>query len=166
MDDQWRKEAIGRRIKAARSELNLSQKNLQEKTNIKDSMISDFEHGKREPSLANLAKIAHALNTTIDNLYYGDSSNSFIESAPNYGMKIVNCFTELMLNDEIGRVNVDEYNTMPYIDMKKNAWAVRRLLEALYEFKQNEETYPNPDLYLDQIKQSVTNEINGEKNNV
>jgi Predicted transcriptional regulator len=163
MDDKWRKEAIGKRIRSTREELQMSQKDLSKVTGIKDSMISDFERGVREPSTANLAKIAHALYSTMDELYFGDESNKMLQTA-NYGMKIVNCFTELMLDEVIGKIEEDNEEYRPigeyYIPLWSDAWAIKRLLNHVYEFKQNQNTYPNPDLYLDQIKQSVANEIN------
>lgn len=160
MDDKWRKEAIGKRIRSTREELQMNQKDLSKATGIKDSMISDFERGVREPSTANLAKIAHALYSTMDELYFGDESNKMLQTT-NYGMKIVNCFTELMLDEVIGKID-DEYGSMSeyYIPLWSDAYAIKRLLDHVYEFKQNQNTYPNPDLYLDQIKQSVANEIN------
>ena len=163
MDDKWRKEAIGKRIRATREELQMSQKALSKATGIKDSMISDFERGVREPSTANLAKIAHALYSTMDELYFGNESNKMLQTT-NYGMKIVNCFTELMLDEAIGKVEEDNDEFAPsgryYIPLWGDAWAIKRLLDNIYEFKQNQNTYPDPDLYLDQIKQSVANEIN------
>ena len=160
MDDKWRKEAIGKRIRSTREELQMSQKDLSKATGIKDSMISDFERGVREPSTANLAKIAHALYSTMDELYFGDESNKMLQTT-NYGMKIVNCFTELMLDGVISKVD-EEYGPMSeyYVPLWSDTYAIKRLLDHVYEFKQNQNTYPNPDLYLDQIKQSVANEIN------
>ena len=160
MDDKQRKEAIGKRIKAARKKFNMSQKALQEKTNIKDSEISLFECGKREPNTANLAKLAHALNTTMDELYFGDESNSFIENAPDFGAKIVNCFSELFLEGEISKIEYDEYSNKPFLKVWGDTWAIRRLLDSLHEFAKNKDTYPDPDLFLGQLKQSVVNEIN------
>lgn len=163
MDDKWRKEALGKRIRAAREALNMSQKDLYDKTKIKDSMISDFERGVREPSTANLAKIAHALDTTMDKLYFGDESN-IIESTPDRGMQIVNCFTMLFLSGAISTVEDEsEYgmgNMQPHINLWKDAWAVKRLLGNLDEYKRNILTYPDPRSYLEQIKKSVANEIN------
>ncbi len=161
MDDKWRKEAIGKRIRAIREELQLSQKALGKATGIKGSMISDFERGVREPSTANLAKIAHALYSTMDELYFGDESNIMLQTT-NYGMKIVNCFTELMLDEAIGEVDEDvSSNSGPYyIPLWNDGWAVKRLLDHIHEFKRNRNTYPDPEIFLDQIKQSVANEIN------
>ena len=164
MDDKWRKEALGKRIRAAREALNMSQKDLYDKTKIKDSMISDFERGVREPSTANLAKIAHALDTTMDKLYFGDESTSFIESVPDRGMQIVNCFTLLFLSGTISKVEDEsEYGmggTQPHVNLWNHAWAVKRLLGNLDEYKRNILTYPDPGVYLEQIKKSVANEIN------
>ena len=164
MDDKWRKEALGKRIRAARKALNMSQKDLYDKTKIKDSVISDFERGVREPNTANLAKIAHALNTTMDKLYFGDESTSFIESAPDHGMQIVNCFALLFLAGAISKVDDEDKYGMggvhPHVNLWKDAWAVKRLLNNLDEYIQNYPTYPDPISYLEQIKKSVANEIN------
>ena len=165
MDDKFRKEAIGKRLRVARKEKRLSQKELQALTGIKDSMISGFECGVREPNVANLAKLAHALDMTMDDLYFGDESNRFIENAPNKGMKIVNCFTELTLDEVVWRVEGydEDYGVVepPYIVIHKHVREIKRLLDGIREYRENINTYTNPELYLEQIKESVANEING-----
>ena len=72
-------ELIGKKIKDIRTVKGLSQEDIYKKTGIKNTVISAFEHGKRIPNLQSLAKIAHALGVTIDELYFGDDSISFIE---------------------------------------------------------------------------------------
>ena len=46
------------------------------------------------------------------------------------------------------------------INLWNDALAIKRLLGNLDEYKQNILTYPDPSAYLEQIKQSVANEIN------
>ncbi len=161
MDDKWHKEALGKRIRAARESLKLSQKDLYDKTKIKDSMISDFERGIREPNTANLAKIAHALNTTMDRLYFGDETIDFIEGTPDHGMKIVNCFSELYFENIISGRTYELEVGREYILLVKRPDAIKRLLAALDDFRNKRYTYSDPDLYLEQLKKSAAADING-----
>ena len=167
MEDKYRKIAIGNRIKEIRKGQGLSQKQLHEKSGVTETEISYYETGKRVPTLPNIAKIAHALGATIDYLYFGDGSNSFIENAPNYGMKIVNCITELRREGVTGAVireKVSYNTTCTSIILEKEEDAIERLVESLDNFERNRETYPDPDSFLEQLKQSVANEINNSKN--
>lgn len=167
MNAKQHKEAVGKRIREARKSLEMSQKDLYDKTKINDSMISDFERGAREPSSANLAKIAEALKTSMDKLYRGDESEFFIENEPDYGMKIVNCLTFLYMSGTISKVEgLNDYGrctTQPHIKIWKDHSAIKRLLGNLDEYKKNYHTYQDPDSYLEQIKKSVANEINNNR---
>ncbi len=161
MDDQKRKNLIGERIKERRLALGLSQEDLQKKTKIKNTMISNFENGKREPNLANIAKIAHALDTTIDKLYFGDESSSFIEMAPNLGMKLANCICALKEEGVLGGIVKDEYGEgETFIRLHNYTWEVTRLIKSLDDFNMSKETYSDPDLYVEQLKDSFANSVN------
>lgn len=165
MDDQKRKNLIGERIKERRLALGLSQEDLQKKTKIKNTMISNFENGKREPNLANIAKIAHALDMTIDELYFGDESNSFIEMAPNLGLKLANCICVLKEEGVLGGIVKDEYGGgETFIRLHNYTWEVTRLIKSLDDFNMSKETYSDPDLYIEQLKDSFANSVN--KNNL
>ena len=59
---------FGRRIKAARALCGLTAIELAEKTEIKISMIRQYEHGRCLPSIERLYKIATALDVTTDYL--------------------------------------------------------------------------------------------------
>lgn len=161
MDDQKRKNLIGERIKERRLALGLSQEDLQKKTKIKNTMISNFENGKREPNLANIAKIAHALDTTIDKLYFGDESSSSIEMAPNLGMKLANCICALKEEGVLGGIVKDEYGGgETFIRLHNYTWEVTRLIKSLDDFNMSKETYSDPDLYIEQLKDSFANSVN------
>ena len=161
MDDQKRKNLIGERIKERRLALGLSQEDLQKKTKIKNTMISNFENGKREPNLANIAKIAHALDTTIDKLYFGDESSSFIEMAPNLGMKLANCICALKEEGVLGGIVKDELGGgETFIRLHNYIWEVTRLIKSLDDFRISKETYSDPDLYIEQLKDSFANSVN------
>jgi transcriptional regulator with XRE-family HTH domain len=156
--------SIGKNIREARAKNNLTQRALSEKAQMSQTQLSDYENGNKTPSLFSLAKIAKALNTTIDELFYGDASVSFITSAPDKGSIIVNSFVALWEKDVI-----DTYSTLndPEIDereviLENYSYAIRRLFENLDEFETNKNTYTNPDEYLKYVKQSVANEINSQ----
>ena len=124
-------------------------------------MISNFENGKREPNLANIAKIAHALDTTIDKLYFGDESCSFIEMAPNLGMKLANCICALKEEGVLGGIVKDEYGGgKTFIRLHNYTWEVTRLIKSLDDFNMSKETYSDPDLYIEQLKDSFANSVN------
>jgi transcriptional regulator with XRE-family HTH domain len=57
---------IGYRIQMAREELGLNQKDLAEKLGISQSSLSNYEKGKRRLYLADLQKIAQALEKPTD----------------------------------------------------------------------------------------------------
>ncbi len=59
---------IGRRIKAARKKMSLSQKSLATLANIAATNISHIERGATKVSLPTLLKIANSLEVSIDEL--------------------------------------------------------------------------------------------------
>ena len=60
---------IGKRIKKARLEANLTQKQLHELTNISITQISAYENGTKNIGIHSLNKIAKATNKTMDEIY-------------------------------------------------------------------------------------------------
>lgn len=58
-------DTIGDRIKNLRKKLEISQKDLSDKTNISVSSINKYEMGIRKPKIETLQKIATALNTDL-----------------------------------------------------------------------------------------------------
>lgn len=69
---------LGRRIRARRRQINMTQEQLAELTNLSIPHTSHIETGKTKVSLESLAKIANALHTTPDELMF----DSFVESRP------------------------------------------------------------------------------------
>ncbi|MFV0317869.1 MAG: helix-turn-helix domain-containing protein [Microthrixaceae bacterium] len=63
---------LGDRIKALRSEAGLSQAELAEHVGGDGRQISRYENGRITPSLDALARIAQALNTSLDHLVFDD----------------------------------------------------------------------------------------------
>ena len=151
---------IGQRIKAARERLNFSQSDLRKKTNIKKSAIIAYEDGKRIPSLQNLANIAQALEVSIDELYFGDDSVSFIEKAPNVGAKIINCMYELV-KERVLCVNEYSFTTrITTLRIPQYTQQIVDLVDGLEIFFNKIDTYPDPDGFIRQFKDSAAKEIN------
>ncbi len=63
---------LGERIKALRSEAGLSQAELAEQVGGDGRQISRYENGRITPSLDALARIAQALNISLDHLVFDD----------------------------------------------------------------------------------------------
>lgn len=61
-------EGVGKRVKAARKKMGLTQQQLAEITHLEPNHISHIERGLSKGSIQSLASIANALNTTIDAL--------------------------------------------------------------------------------------------------
>lgn len=87
--------AIGRNIKNVRTERGMTQRDVYEATGISASQLSSYENGKQMIGLPTLAKIAVALNTSIDRLYFGAPSEAFLNESEDFGETVVNCFKKL-----------------------------------------------------------------------
>lgn len=61
-------ESIGRRIKAARISLDMTQERLAEKVNLSPSHLSNIETGTTKVSLSTIVKLANALHVSVDSL--------------------------------------------------------------------------------------------------
>lgn len=148
---------IGANIKAARTQKNWTQQTLAEKSGMTNTQISAYERGKKAPTLDSLATMSSALEVSMDYLYFGDESESFINSAPDEGRQIVNSIYKLR---ELGVIDMSTRHSG--LDLKKHWTPIRRLLETLREFDSIGSTYPEPESYLAMLKDSITNEINQE----
>ena len=62
---------FGRRVRARREQLGLSQEKLAERTTLHWSYIGQVERGQRNLSLHNILRIAHALDTDAGGLVSG-----------------------------------------------------------------------------------------------
>lgn len=156
---------IGRNIRLARDEKDMSQRELAEKAQMSQTQLSDYENDKKEPGLYSLARIAKALNKSIDELFYGNSNISFITSAPDKATVIVNCFVELWNQGTINAYHSKNYlaDNLNKIILNGDVHPIKRLMENLDEFERNKETYPKPNEYLEYVKQSIVNQINNDK---
>lgn len=157
MSDSANASIIGKNIKAARTRKNWTQQTLAEKSGMTNTQISAYERGKKAPTLDSLATLSSSLEVSMDYLYFGDESESFINSAPNEGRQIVNSIYKLC---DLGVIDLGTRH--PGLDLKKHWTPIRRFLETLREFESIGDTYPDPESYLAMLKDSITNEINQE----
>lgn len=68
-------EKIGKRIKSRQTELGYKQKEIIEKTGISKAAISNYIGGNRIPDTEAILKLSLTLNTTIEWLLTGKSTN-------------------------------------------------------------------------------------------
>ena len=66
------KEKIGQRIKELREAANMSQKDLSHTADLDRSYIASVENGKRNISIVNVEKIAHALGVSMKEFFKDD----------------------------------------------------------------------------------------------
>ena len=65
---------MGYRIRELREEMNLSQEKLSEKSGVSRTIISNLENGQNtSTTMKTLSKLAKALDTTLDQLFYPEN---------------------------------------------------------------------------------------------
>lgn len=175
-------EHIGENIKSVRLAQGLSQQAVADLCGFSNTILSQYENGKKIPNLVTTAKIAKALNVSIDRLYYGDENNAFITMQSDDGRKIVNSIYLLWSkgvikynenrNYSIEAMMLSSYEidnqfckNASYLEIKKHQEPIKRLINQLNEFKEREDTYQTPDRFLEMILDSVASEINKEIQN-
>jgi transcriptional regulator with XRE-family HTH domain len=94
---------IGKRIRFAREQNNLTRDVLAEKIGISKMYLSQLEKGQRHASLPVTIKIAESLNLSLDYLIYGDNSididkNEIIDMINNASNKQLKIIKELLIN--------------------------------------------------------------------
>jgi len=172
-------EHIGENIKSVRVSQGLSQQAVADLCGFSNTILSQYENGKKTPNLVTTAKIAKALKVSIERLYYGDENNAFITSESDDGRKIVNSIYLLWSKGVITYYENYSYGYNPmmmamqeygeeiekngiYLFIREYHNPIRRLINSLNEFEQRKDTYPNPEAYLDMLFSSVASEINKE----
>lgn len=63
-----RKIAVSRRLKKAREESGLTQKEVADKLELKKTTLSGYENGKSEPSMETLVQLANLYGVSLDYL--------------------------------------------------------------------------------------------------
>ncbi len=165
---------IGSHIREVRLERKLSQEALAEMCGFSNTTLSSYENGRKTPSLDTIARIAKKLNVSIERLYYGNENISFIISEADEGRKIVNSVYFLWKSGVIYpmadpapgispfMLNRDDELHGFYLLINRFPLPIARLLKSLVEYQRNENTYTDPEQYLELLLSSVANEINGE----
>ncbi len=98
---------LGRRIRELRDQEDLSLRELAEKVGVSAAFLSDIELGRRYPSDNKLAKIAHALGTSLDELRTFDTRPPVDElkrlsaENPTYGLAFRRMINKKISPDEI-----------------------------------------------------------------
>lgn len=167
-------EHIGENIKSVRVSQGLSQQAVADLCGFSNTILSQYENGKKTPNLVTTAKIAKALKVSIERLYYGDENNAFITSESDDGRKIVNSIYLLWSKGVITYYENYIYNNMPiyegrydekvgvYLNVVEHHNPIRRLINQLNEFEERKDTYQDPDSFLEMLFDSVAAEINKE----
>lgn len=160
------KELVGMNIRRVRTERSMSQRELANRANISPTQLSSYENGKNLPGLVTLAEIASALGVSIDELCYGDASESFIRTASSEGKAIANSLVKLYgcgVIGYVGETEVEGYcgtEKEEYLSLNRSfAAPVSRLTDFLYDFQHRRETFDDPGAYLQQFINSVAREM-------
>ena len=82
---------IGRQIRLARLQKNLTQTQLAEAVNLSVPYISHVERGKKRVSLDALVRIAQALEVTLDQLLSGVQPQDRVAYLPELGELLADC---------------------------------------------------------------------------
>ena len=163
--------SIGKNIREVRLASRISQETLAWNCGFSNTTLSAYENGRKIPNLTTIAKIAKQLNVSIERLYYGDENSAFISSEINEGKKVVNSIFFLWESGIISYYENFTYekqygiseNVQPkgvYLYLHKYEAPIKRFINSLNEFREQSDTYQNPDQYLEMLKSSVATEIN------
>lgn len=84
---------IGESVRLRRTQLRMTQKDLSQKTGIKQPTISAIENGVNKPAIETIVLISDALNCTVSDLV-GQSVSAGEEMDP-YTQRLVSIFSQL-----------------------------------------------------------------------
>ena len=68
------KKILGAAIKAARTENRITQEQLAEMVGVAPSHVKQLEAGNRSPSIEVLYKLSHALNLSVDQIFFPEKT--------------------------------------------------------------------------------------------
>ena len=97
---------LGERIKALRTEAGLSQAELAEQVGGDGRQIRRYENGRITPSLDALARIAEALNVSLDHLVFDDIARRPLHAPENILGDRLAAIAELNDDDRSSLLNV------------------------------------------------------------
>ena len=164
------KKILGKNIREVRTSQGLSQVALANKCGFSNTILSQYETGKKEPGLYTIARIARELNVSIERLFYGDENISFISAHADSGKKIVNSFRLLWFEGLIKTWHGGEpfmpgsdsrERKVKYsVDFVKYGDQIMKLLSFLCDYQDTVKVYDEADSLLDKQCESVAAEIN------
>ena len=102
-------ETVGSRIKQRRTELKLTQKQIQAATGISSGNLSDIENGRVLPSSSALINLSNILKCSIDWILKGESLNNEIDPDQN---KFLSLFNELTMEDQNEILELMEFKVL------------------------------------------------------
>lgn len=151
--------SIGRNIQSVRKKVGMTQRVVAEAAKISISQLSSYENGKQMPGLVTLGKLAVAMNTSLDRLYFGSPSEAFLNETEDFGETVVNCFIKLrelgVVSDVRSGMSGEGSASLPLC-----SYELSRLFSELQGYEYHKNYYPDGDAYVAQIRTSVANEIN------
>lgn len=162
---------IGQNLKNARLNAGMTQRSVAEAAEISQTQLSDYETGNKTPGLHTLAKLSRVLEKSLDELYFGDASVSFITTAADESRALVNCIFRLweagvLISpsrakevNECLKSQTYDYDIEEQGVLLEHKQAIERLLEMLTDFRDRIDTYESPQSYLKQVLDSAAREI-------
>lgn len=131
-------EAIGSNIKAFREEYKMSQQDLADKMSIARPVISNWEHGKTEPSSSQLLKLAKIFDASTDQILGNTSGRqdivvvdtSALIKRPSFTEELLIRFDEVIIPDVV----ISELNNLKdrgKDGVKQNAWLIMAGIEKI-----------------------------------
>ena len=131
-------EAIGSNIKAFREKYKMSQQDLADKMNIVRPVISNWEHGKTEPSSSQLLKLAKIFDASTDQILGNTSGRqdivvvdtSALIKRPSFTEELLIRFDEVIIPDVV----ISELNNLKdrgKDGVKQNAWLIMAGIEKI-----------------------------------
>ena len=140
---------VGKNIRDVRNGLRKSLGDISEKSGISTSQLSRYENGYKTPNIVTLAAIAKALGKSIDDLYFGPSSDRPISTAGSEEELVVNCFAALV---NLGVVRLEpQFNRDgcslpdPRLAFGKYQSVLQKLCTMLEDFAETSKDYDDPD---------------------
>lgn len=167
MDINNEMQEIGKRIKKARIDSQMTQVELHHLTDISITQISAYENGKRNIGLQSLYKIAQATNKTMDELYAGNIKSKIpgngledIDLATNYLAFLVE---KRIISCKLKEGNVCNYGTLQtdyeIVFLDYYDALLKDMILKLQDFYQSEIKYHDPDDIKSQITKITANNM-------
>ncbi|AIZ79735.1 ankyrin repeat domain-containing protein [Actinobacillus equuli] len=131
-------ETIGTNIKTFREKYKMSQQDLADKMNIARPVISNWEHGKTEPSSSQLLKLARIFDASTDKILGNTSGRqdivvvdtSALIKRPSFTEELLAQFDEVIIPDiVISELNYQKDKGKD--GMKQNAWLIMANIDKI-----------------------------------